>query len=362
MERSILERFGLGVPASLAMPAAGIDISRGSVKFTEFLRAHGSLSLRTYGETPLQEGVVVDGDVEKPDVVVEVLRSFRLKHHIKYAHASLSEKKAYLYQILVPQGTASLKEGVEFDLEAHVPLPPAETVFDFEPVKTTVDGTVVAVSAYARRVVESYEKIFKSAGIVLRSLEVESHALARAAVTPDDRSRVVMIVDFGKVGTRVAVVDHGVVSYTATMDLGGDMLTQALMKRFSIDAPAAEEMKNARGFLLGKDNADVVEAVMISISIFKDELSRHLTYWNTPDEDDLPRTPVERIIIAGGNANMMGFAEYLGDALGIAVVPANVWGNAFSLDRYVPPMHFNESLEYATAIGLALRSAQQSPW
>lgn len=362
MQRSVLERFGLGVPSTLAMPAAGIDISRGSIKCAEFSHAYGSLELRTHGEAPLQEGVVVDGDIEKPEVVVETLRSIRLKHRVHFAHASLSEKKAYLYQILVPHGTASLREGVEFDLEAHVPLPPGETLFDFEKVKETVDGTVVAVSAYARRVVDTYEKVFRMAGITLRSLEVESHALARAVLSPDDKDRVVMVVDFGKVGTRVAVLDHGVVSYTATMDLGGDMLTQALMKRFSIDEAAAEQMKNARGFLLGKDNADVVEAVMISISIFKDELLRHLTYWNTPDHDDLPRSPVERIIIAGGNANMIGFPEYLSDTLRIAVTPANVWGNAFSLDAYIPPMPFHESLEYATAVGLALRSATRGPW
>ena len=294
--------------------------------------------------------------------MVDVLRSLRLKQRVHSAVASLSERKAYLYQIMVSHDQKDLQDAVEFDLEAHVPLPPGETLFDYQVVRTSPQGTVVAVTAFARRVVETYERVFKAAGIVLRGLEIESHAMVRAALSTKDKARVVMIVDMGKRSTRIAVADHGALSYTATVDFGGDMLTTALMKRFNLEVGPAEEMKNARGFLLGAENKDVVEAVASSISILRDELVRHVAYWNNPSVESVPRDPVERIVIAGGNANMLGLAEYLSGALYLPVVVADVWQNVFSLDEYVPTMSFNESLEYAPAIGLAKKYALNPAW
>lgn len=362
MQSSAFKRLVLSAPRSLSMPAAGIDISSGSVKCVQLVTRGGHLSLGPYAEIPLQEGVFVEGDIEKPEIITDVLRSVRLKHRVRYAVAALSERKAYLYQVIVPRGQENLLEAVEFDLEAHVPLSPAETLFDFEVVREMGAGTVVAVTAFARRVVESYEKAFAASGITLRALETESQALVRAALGPKDRTDVVMTVDMGKRSTRIAVADHGAVSYTATVDFGGDMLTTALMKRFSLDAPAAEEMKNAKGFLMGKDNAEVVEAVVSSISVLRDELVKHLAYWNNPTEEDVPRDPVVRMVIAGGNANMLGLAEYLSDTLGLPVFCADVWQNAFSINKYVPHMPAHESLEYAPAIGLALKYAHNNKW
>lgn len=362
MKSLIPTRLALSVPTSLALPAAGVDISSGSIKCMQFSREHGHLVVGNYAQIPLQDGVFVDGDIEKEDVVIEVLRTLRLKHRVKYAVATLSEKKSYLYQTLATPEQKNFREVVEFDLEAHVPLPPQEMLYDFEVVRATPQGTVLAVTAFARRVIESYERAFKAAGITLRGLEIESHALVRAALSEKDRSRVVMVVDMGKRSTRIAVADHGAVSYTATVDFGGDMLTQALMKRFTLEVKAAEDMKNARGFLLGEENKDVVEAVASSISILRDELTRHVTFWNSSAGTEIPRENVERVVIAGGNANMTGLAEYLSGALFLPVVVADVWQNIFSLDHYIPSMPMNESLEYAPAIGLAKKYALNPPW
>lgn len=350
------------VPSGIAMPAAGIDISQGSIK-TVLLSEHGdSLSVRTFGEVPLPPGVVVGGDIEIKDKVVDTLRSFRLRHGVRYASASLPEKKAYLFQVLVPGDAKNLRAGVEFDFEAHVPLPPGEAVFDFEPVRRIEAGTVVSVTAYARRIVEQYQSVFHDAGIVLRSLEIESQALARAVVSAADRARVVMMIDFGKHTTRIAVVEYGVIAFTATVDVGGDALTQAVMKRMNVPEPEAEQIKNEKGFLMSADNKDLVETLMSTVSVVKDELVKHLSYWNNPSNDDLPHQPIERAIICGGNANLRGFPEYLEGFLNVPVSIGNVWANAFSFDTYIPSLPFAHSLEYATAIGLSLRGRSIKSW
>ncbi len=360
LQSALLSVFS--IPRDVAMLGAGVDISQGGVKHVALSERGSTTRLVSFAETPLPEGSVVAGDIETEDRVVDVLRSLRLRHGIRYANASLPERKAYLYTVLVPSSAKTLRSGVEFDFETHVPLPPGEAVFDFEPVRTLEAGTVVAVTAYARRIVDEYRQAFDKAGITLRSLEVESQALARAVVSQSDRTRTIMMIDFGKHTTRIAIVENGVVVFTATVEVGGDTLTQAVMKRMNVPEAEAEKIKNERGFLMSPENKDLVETLMSTVSVVKDELVRHLSYWNAPAPDDVPRRKIERAIICGGNANLRGFPEYLEGFLNVPVAIGNVWVNALSFGHYVPPMQFSDSLEYATAIGLALRNRPSESW
>ncbi|OGG44350.1 hypothetical protein A2841_01015 [Candidatus Kaiserbacteria bacterium RIFCSPHIGHO2_01_FULL_48_10] len=360
MQNALLSVFP--PPAYVATPSAGVDISGGSIKWAIFSGYGSHTKLGTYGEMPLPQGVVTSGDIEQEDTVVEIIRTLRMKHRIRHVNACLPEKKAYLYRVLVPTGTTNLRAGVEFDFETHVPLPPAETIFDFEPIQRTDAGTVVAVTAYAKRIVNTYNAVFERAGVMLHSLEVESQALARTALGPTDRDKVVMMIDFGKHTTRIAVAEYGVVAFTATLDVGGDALTAAVMKHFNVSEPEAEQIKNEKGFLMGAENKSLVEALVITVSVVKDEIVKHFSFWNNPTADELPRKPIEKIVVCGGNANLKAFPEYLEGALGVPVAVADVWVNAFSLDEYIPSMQFSDSLEYATAIGLALKGRTKSIW
>ena len=353
--------FAVRPPAALSMPGFGVDISNSSVKCIELGGTPFARNLKTHVEMAIDSGVIVDGDIEPPDKLVDVLRTIRLKYGVKNVHASLPEKKAFIYQTLVPTGRAP-QDAIAFDLEAHVPLPPEEIAYDFDFVREEKEGRIYTVTAFARRVTEAYERAVIRAGMLLKSLEVESQSLARAVVSTANRTRTMLIVEVGKRTTRICITDRGTVSYTATAELGGDMLTDALVRHFSISSDEAETIKNEQGFLVGSSNTEVVEAMANVVSVMKDEIASHLSYWNSPTIDDLPRLPIDGIIISGGNANMAGFAPYLERVLKVPVTVANVWTNAFDLDTYIPDVPRRESLEYGTAVGLALKGSDSSLW
>ncbi len=348
-------------PAAILMPAAGIDIGARSVKFALLKGPLGAATLETYTDMQLKEPALQSGEILKRDMLVEVLRSFRLKHGIRYANTCLPERTAYLYQLLVPQG-ADIRESVEASLELHVPVPPAEVIFDFERMRSIKAGTVIAVTAYPRKTADAYASLFRDAGIVLRSLEVESQSLARAVLSEEDRVRTVMVVDFGTSATRIAIAEGGVVAFTATLDVGGNALTRAVMKNFGVEEAEAEKIKNERGFIMNRENQALVETLIATASAIKDEIARNLLYWNASSDGDIARKPVEKIIAAGGHANLRGFPEYLESSMNLPVRLANVWTNAFSLDEYVPELPFQASLEYAVPAGLALRGGLTGAW
>ena len=120
-------------PNYLAMSGAGIDISASSIKAVTLSGRGDVLALNAHHKMDLEEGVVFDGDIEKPDRLAEVLRTLRLRERIHFAHVSLIEKKSYLYQTVIPKGASDMRAAVEFSLEGNVPVPPDEVFFDFQP-------------------------------------------------------------------------------------------------------------------------------------------------------------------------------------------------------------------------------------
>jgi Tfp pilus assembly PilM family ATPase len=57
----------------------------------------------------------------------------------------------------------------------------------------------------------------------------------------------------------------------------------------------------------------------------------------------------------GGSANLKGLADYIAGRAQAPCERGNVWRNVASFDEYIPPIDKRRSLQYATAIGLALR-------
>jgi Tfp pilus assembly PilM family ATPase len=69
---------------------------------------------------------------------------------------------------------------------------------------------------------------------------------------------------------------------------------------------------------------------------------------------------VEKIIISGRGATIKGLSYFITAELKIPVEIANPWVNILpkKLDR-LPPISYDESLAYTTALGLALREIKE---
>ena len=107
-------------------------------------------------------------------------------------------------------------------------------------------------------------------------------------------------------------------------------------------------------------NEDYLTAMLSTVSAIRDEISIRLNYWQEKAALAGAHEPVSHAILAGGNATVRGFAEYLESSLKIPVAVGDVFTNFTSRDVWVPQLDYTESLAYATAIGLALRDTVHS--
>jgi type IV pilus assembly protein PilM len=343
-------------PRFLQMPAVGLDISDASVRFAELVESRRGLRIGRYGEWVIPSGVIESGEIKKPVELRAIFSDFKKKFSLDFVAVSLPEEKAYLFnQHLPAMKRSEIRGAIELSLEEHVPIKTGEAIFDYEILKENDMITHVGVSVLAESLVNGYTEAFAGTGITPVAFEIEAQSLARSVVPYGDR-QVYMIVDFGKTRTGIAIVAGEAVQFTATIQVGGGTLTESISKNLNISYKEAESMKHEKGVLGGVGDENFSLAIMTTISILRDEISRHHSYWSAhEDEYGKPRPAIQKIFLCGGDSNLAGFIDYLAAGLPVPIALANVMVNVNSLERYVPEIGFNDSLRYATAIGLALR-------
>lgn len=345
------------VPGLLSFPSAGLEISEHSLKHLSFA-GRSALTIRSYGNCDIPQGVIVKGEIQDPAALSRSLSAIRDDVGTPYVHVSLPEQKGYIFRMLVPKGTElTLRESVEFRLEENIPLPPSDVVFDCEELsaESTAEHYALNVTAFPRASVEVYYAALAEAGFMPLSFEIESQAAARALLPKGD-ARACMLVDFGETRTTVGVAERGIVRFTTSLELAGGSLGQALLKLGVSDPNERERIKNEEGLAGSLEHPEYTEALTVVAAQLRDELNRHFVYWRTHGEaTGAPHMPISSVVLCGGNANLRGITDYLQASLGVEVRLGAVWQNAFSMNTYVPPIPFKQSLRYATVAGLALR-------
>jgi type IV pilus assembly protein PilM len=354
-------------PAYITLPSVGVDISDTSLKYVSFERMHthdSNLTLTSWGDIAIPEGVVERGNVHDQGVLVTLLREMKKKTKALYVTVSLPEERAYLFETTLPRSTPrkQMRELIEFKLEENVPLSPRDAYFDYNMIGTdeATSAHQVAVAVYARDTINNYYDACTSAELLPISFEIEAQAIARAAV-PWGTEDACMIVDFGKTRLGVGIVHHGTLAYTSTIDIAGQQLSSA-MRQVLGDVSESELtlIKNTKGIIATPDNAEVARVLTETMKNMADELAVRMHYWHTRKSDTGERQ-IKKIILCGGSANLWGLPEYLAEILNVPTERALVWQNAFALNDYVPPITRPYSYGYATAIGLALRSFENAP-
>lgn len=352
-------RMALAPPRYLALPLAGIDISTSGVKAVRLAEDPRGLILADYAETFLPLGVFTDGEAVDRAAAVGALAETAKKAGIASASAALSESKSYLFEAAAESDDkASRRIALEQRLDELVPLPPADTVFDFVDIDQDRQGVArVAGVAFARRVVDDTLSLLDEAGVVARSLEGETFAMARALFPRGDASTA-LIIDIGRTTTKLAIVMGRIPRFATTIGIGGHACTLAVQKHFGVTEMEARRVKAEHGIVPAPGNEDYLAAMLSTVSAIRDEISRRLDYWQERAATEGAHPPVSRAVLAGGNASIRGLPEYLEGAFRIPVSAGDVFTNLASRDYWIPELDYTASLAYATAIGLALREIE----
>ncbi len=306
-------------PKFLDIPYAGIMISDSYVRCVSFVKKKGIHHLDKYTERPIKPGSVVDGQINNTEELVSILSEIKKDLNLKFVKISLPEEKAYLFTAKIPAvGEDEIKSAIESKMEENVPVSPSELTFDYKlferPEKDLID---VVVSALPIKIIDSYVDIATRSNLSLISLEIESQAVTRAIV-PANNNNTSLIINFSKDKFGLYVSTSRVVRFTSTIQTRG-------------------ESSNNPAFLM-------------------QEVKRLYTYWHTLKENvGKPERQISQIYICGEGADD-SLVSFVATHSKTPTELANVWLNAFDINKNVPEIPFNDSLKYAGAIGLAIPS------
>lgn len=341
------------------MEGVGVDLSEVSLRFVKITgNGKKGFDVLNFGEYKIPDGVISLGQIEKPEVLRDILIRFKNEHDIQFVHASLPESIAYLSEMEIPRTKdGDLYESIELQLEEHVPINLDDAAFDYEIIDTgnkRSDVIKMMVSATQKKNVQAYQDIFSSAGITLLSLETDATALLRVVI-PKGSQETTLILDMGRTKTGVYIVSKGIVSFVSDIEIGGKDIIAAIMKDSVLTIEEVKEMYKKLEQNEKPEDKRNYEIVLRVFSDIKEEVNKHFIFWNTyKDKNGQKKDKIEKIILCGSGATIFGLQEYLSSELKIPVEIANVWGNLFSFDDTIPEISFHDSLLYSTAIGLSL--------
>lgn len=327
-QSSFLSRI-FPTPDFLTLDPVSLDISPGAVRIMKLMKTNVGKIPKIYDEIILNEPCSLlekESDLETCDELRSAIKKLRDTYKLKFVSVSLPELKTYIYKTRLPkEALKTIGETLKFSLEENVPINPQDVLFQYSVIdkKKSVhsDHIDVVVSALPKSVIEMYTRLLKDLDLTAVSFESESHSLARSLVKKDDPGSY-LLVHFDVTKVSLAIVEHNVVQYTSSLPIGSD-----------------EIIKDLNG---------------ASAQTLKEQINKLLVYWFTNKNDPDADHRIEIAILSGAISNQTGLEDFLERGLRLSVKVGDVWQNAFSLDDYIPPIDHTKSLDYATAVGLAL--------
>lgn len=337
-------------PQFLEMPSVGLDISDTVIRFAELKRKNQHFELGIFGAEQLPPDVISEGYVKDKDVLVKALTTIRKKHNLRFVNASLPEEKSYLFTTTIPyMDVADIRDALRYKIEENVPVHLSDAVFDYLFIRQPQPGDTeieLGVAVIHTKVVTSYLEALHAAGLVPLELRIESQAIAQAVVPRGDMDTYILVT-VRETKTVVAIVSQGSIRYSSTISVGGKSLASSLQKSFATDEAGTKKIREGKE---SKESNEMFMSLVNAGSVVRDEIKKLFTYLENHGND---KQEVKHIVVCGSDA-LLGLDEYLTRSLDLPVKVANVWTNILSLDKYVPPITNRESLDYASALGLAL--------
>jgi type IV pilus assembly protein PilM len=339
----------------------GLDLSDLSVKIVK-LESNGlSEYITSYSSVTLANNAIVDGEIQQKDQAVAAIKKAVAmvgpeKLKTKKVICSLPETKAFLRIISIPQMSESeLNEAVKWEMEANIPLPLDQVYYDWQVIpeklifeKNRLNLLVVAI---AKVVVDQTIEVLELAGLDPVGLEIESIAQARSLLLEKNEKDTVLIVDIGDRRTSFSVTRGGVPCFTSSIPLSGQSLTDVISKGMNVSFDEAEKIKISFGIGDEFKNDALFKSTEPVLENFVQEIERSIDFYVTGLKYS---KNVDKIIICGGGANAKGIVPYLSRRLGREIQQGNPWIN-IDLGKNLPVIEKNQSLQYSTAIGLAIK-------
>ncbi|MDR3559003.1 MAG: type IV pilus assembly protein PilM [Candidatus Pacebacteria bacterium] len=336
----------------------GIELGDSSVKIFE-LEKNGNLDrIRSFSSKIIPAGCVKDGKILEKEKVARIIKeafeqSGPKKIKTKKVVCSVPESKVFLRIISIPKvSEEEAAEAVKWEIESSIPLAVDQVYYDWQFLGIAGGKQNVLTVAVVKDVADQRLEVLKLAGLSVYGLEMESIAETRSLI-PRNASpeQIFLIVDIGEEKTSFIISEGSVPYFTSSIPFSSAGLTDVISKATSSSMEDAEKIKATQGIEHSFENNSIFKSVQPLLENLSVEIEKTIDFYQ-----NISQQPGEigRIIISGGGAGLKGLLPYLTTRLEKEVVLGDPWIN-LNLGKNLPPISKEDSLRFATVIGLAMR-------
>jgi type IV pilus assembly protein PilM len=241
-----------------------LDMGSSAIAGVELRTGREKVSLTKAAVEPLPPGLLHDGEIQQPAELAAELKRFwkAARFSGRRVRLGVANQKVVVRVIDLPalDDEKDRRAAVEFEAAEHIPIPPDQSVVDFQPIMRYEGDSgprerIVVVAAH-REMIDQLVSVVRGAGLQPVGIDLEAFALLRALQPPPS------VLDEGSPDTRAeaivhvgAEVTHVIVSvdrnchFTRMIGFGGEQLTRAVEQRTGLPREEAEAVKLACGLL-----------------------------------------------------------------------------------------------------------------
>jgi type IV pilus assembly protein PilM len=334
-------------------PIFGFDLGTRTVKMMQLKPAGKAVQVLGYGYATFPEEAIVEGIIVDPQEIAAALKP--LMKQMSYgkitatrAAASLPVAKVFTRVLeLPPMNPADLGQAVRLEAEQYIPVPLPDLYIDYETIEAGRERQEVLMVAAPRAIVDSYIKLFDLMDLEVALIDSSLAAATRAIVASTPLDKPTLVADIGSTSIDLTVHDK-VIRLTDTIPMGGDNLTQQLVKDLGIAREQASEIKYKFGIGPSGLQPKVMASLGAPLNKMCAEMRRVMKFYQDRGEQ---KRKIEAVIVSGGSASMPGFLEYMAAEINVPVTVADPWAGLET--KHVQAVSKFDAPMYATAIGLA---------
>ena len=348
---NFLSRF-LGKPNAYL----GVDIGTTSIKVVELSGSKNNATLSNYAllesfghferaNNVIQANAVKISEKETTALLKILLKKMKFKTQL--AVASIPSFASFVTLIELPSmSVEETNKTMAFQIRQNIPLPLTEIAVDWIRVGQRQDENGFEKQQILLVAIPN-ETIARYKSVSLRALEIENLAYARSTVGGDPTPT--LVADIGARSTSVSIIEEGFLKSSVQFDYAGDSLTQAIVKGLGIGYRRAEELKKQRGIMGGVGEYELSTLEIPFVDVIIDGVVKAKTGFESSFSSS-----IQRILLVGGGAQLLGLDKYFENKVGIPVVLGNglLFINAPSQTNVVAR---ELQTRFATAIGLAIK-------
>jgi type IV pilus assembly protein PilM len=336
----------------------GLDIGSRTIKAAEIIESNKGRTLKRFGMTDINPGLIEDGAINEPEevaeAVTELFKSFGVREKnvaISIGGYSVIVKKINVQTMAEDQ----LQETIHFEAEQYIPFDISDVNLDFQilgPNENNPNQMNVFLVAAKKEMVNDYINLVNLAGLNPCIIDVEAFALQNIfeinyELKDDDN---IALIDIGASKTSLNILKGNNSVFMRDVSLGCGQINQKIISLANCSFEESESIK-----LGGQSDQipeeDLKQIITTVVADWCTEIRRALDFFYSTYPDD----QIKKIVLSGGGGNIGDFRQLLATEASAEVETINPL-NSFIIDSGLDPEYIQQiSPQAAICMGLAVR-------